>query len=143
MGLFNRSKASENIKKKETFVDNVKDFKSNIVNEESVEQQDLFSNKSTDTISNKSTLGTKRGLSYNFEKIEKKHIKILKECAPESTAAELMKILKRTNKSKFKTGILNPLINSGFFELTIPGTPRSSKQKYRLTKKFINRISKD
>jgi hypothetical protein len=67
----------------------------------------------------------------------------LKECAPESTAAELMKILKRTNKSKFKTGILNPLINSGFFELTIPGTPRSSKQKYRLTKKFINRISKD
>jgi hypothetical protein len=74
MGLFNRSKTSENIKKKETFVDNVKDFKSNIVNKESVEQQDLFSNKSTDTISNKSTLGTKRGLSYNFEKIEKKHL---------------------------------------------------------------------
>jgi hypothetical protein len=48
MGLFNRSKTSENIKKKETFVDNVKDFKSNIVNKESVEQQDLFSNKSTE-----------------------------------------------------------------------------------------------
>ena len=49
-------------------------------------------------------IGTKKGLSRD-------HLKILKKCKEESTALELMKILKRTNKSKFKTAIINPLID--------------------------------
>ena len=80
--------------------------------------------------------GTKKGLSRD-------HLKILKKCKEESTALELMKILKRTNKSKFKTAIINPLIDHQFLELTIPGSPRSPSQKYRLTGKFVRRRTID
>ena len=81
-------------------------------------------------------IGTKKGLSGD-------HLKILKNCKEESSALELMKILKRTNKSKFKTAIINPLIDHRFLELTIPGSPRSPSQKYRLTGKFVRKRSKD
>ena len=81
-------------------------------------------------------IGTKKGLSRD-------HLKILKNCKEESTAVELMEILKRTNKSKFKTAIINPLIDHQFLELTIPESPRSPSQKYRLTGKFVRRRAKD
>ena len=47
------------------------------------------------------------------------------------------------NKSKFKTAIINPLIDHNFLELTIPESPRSPSQKYRLTGKFVRRRTKD
>ena len=77
-------------------------------------------------------LGTKKGLSQD-------HLKILRNCKNESRAIELMEILNRTNKSKFKNVIINPLVENGFFELTNPDTPKSPTQKYRLTSKFIRR----
>ena len=77
-------------------------------------------------------LGTKQGLSRD-------HLKILKNCREESSALELMNILKRSNKSKFKTVIINPLIVQKFLELTIPESPRSPSQKYRLTGKFVKK----
>ena len=80
--------------------------------------------------------GTKKGLSRD-------HLKILKNCKEESSALELMKILKRTNKSKFKAAIINPLIDHQFLELTIPESPRSPSQKYRLTGKFVRKRAKD
>ena len=75
-------------------------------------------------------LGTKKGLSLD-------HLKVLRNCKNESSAIELMEILKRTNKSKFKNAIINPLVENGFFELTNPDKPKSPIQKYRLTNKFI------
>ena len=75
-------------------------------------------------------LGTKLGLSWE-------HLKVLKNCKNESSAIELMEILKRTNKSKFKNAIINPLVENGFFELTNPEKPKTPTQKYRLTNKFI------
>lgn len=81
--------------------------------------------------------GTKLGLSKN-------HLKILKNCAFESSAKELRNLLKRTNATKFKEAILNPLLETGFFELTHPNTPKSPKQKYRLTGKFVrNKMNED
>ena len=80
-------------------------------------------------------LGTKKGLSLD-------HLKILKNCKNESSANELMEILNRTNKSKFKNKIINPLVENGFFELTNPDTPKSPIQKYRLTSKFVRRRKK-
>ena len=77
-------------------------------------------------------LGTKRGLSLD-------HLKILKNCKNESSANELMEILNRTNKSKFKNTIIYPLIENGFLELTNPDKPKSPAQKYRLTSKFVRR----
>ena len=77
-------------------------------------------------------LGTKKGLSVD-------HLKILKNCKNESSAIELMEIIKRTNKSKFKNTIINPLVENGFLELTNPDKPKSPAQKYRLTNKFVRR----
>ena len=89
-----------------------------------------------DSESHIDTKGTKQGLSRD-------HLIILKKCKNESTALELMKILKRTNKSKFKTAIINPLIDHKFLELTIPESPKSPSQKYRMTGKFVKRRVKD
>lgn len=73
----------------------------------------------------------------NFENISADQIQILRNCKLESSANELMKILKRTNKSRFKNDILNPLIKCDFFERTMLDKPKSSDQKYRLTGKFV------
>ena len=81
---------------------------------------------------NNEVIGTKKGLSRD-------HLQILKKCKQESSALELMKILKRSNKSKFKTAIINPLLNYNFLELTIPDSPKSPSQKYRLTGKFVKK----
>ena len=89
-----------------------------------------------DSDSHIKTKGTKQGLSRD-------HLIILKKCKNESTALELMKILKRTNKSKFKTAIINPLIDHKFLELTIPESPKSPSQKYRTTGKFVKRRVKE
>ena len=86
--------------------------------------------------SNNKTKGTKKGLSRD-------HLQILKKCKIESSALELMKILKRSNKSKFKTAIINPLLDQKFLELTIPDSPKSPSQKYRLTGKFVKKRIKE
>jgi hypothetical protein len=86
--------------------------------------------------SNNDSIGTKKGLSRD-------HLQILKKCKQESSALELMKILKRSNKSKFKTAIINPLLDHNFIELTIPDSPKSPSQKYRLTGKFVKKRTKE
>ena len=93
-----------------------------------VEQLSFFNDNINDILK----LGTKKGLSWE-------HLKILKNCKNENSAVELMKILNRTNKSKFKNVIINPLIENGYFELTNPDKPKSPTQKYRLTNKFVSR----
>ena len=85
-----------------------------------------------DNIDDNLILGTKKGLSQD-------HLIILKNCKNESSAIELMKILNRSNKSKFKNVIINPLVKNGFFELTNPDKPKRPAQKYRLTNKFVRR----
>ena len=93
-----------------------------------VEQLSFFN----DNISDILKLGTKKGLSWD-------HLKILNNCKNESSAIELMEILDRTNKSKFKDAIINPLVENRFLELTNPDKPKSPTQKYRLTSKFVRR----
>ncbi len=53
----------------------------------------------------------------------------------ESSLLDLMTITGRSDRTKFRDQVLNPLIRAGFVEMTIPNKPRSSKQKYRLTEK--------
>ena len=91
-----------------------------------VEQLSFFYDDNNDNL----ILGTKKGLSRD-------NLKIVKNCKNESSATELMEILNRTSKSKFKNTIVNPLIENGFFELTNPDKPKSPTQKYRLTNKFV------
>ena len=85
-----------------------------------------------DSDNDKLILGTKKGLSID-------HLIILKNCKNESSAIELMEILNRTNKSKFKNTSINPLVENGFLELSNPDKPKSPTQKYRLTSTFVRR----
>ena len=113
-------------------VDWTKDIKRSKKIGEEVEQLSfLYSSES-----NNETKGTKRGLSRD-------HLQILKKCKIESSALDLMKILKRSNKSKFKTAIINPLLDQNFLELTIPDSPKSPSQKYRLTGKFVKKRTEE
>ena len=113
-------------------VDWTKDIKRSKKIGEEVEQLSfLYSSES-----NNETKGTKKGLSRD-------HLQILKKCKIESSALDLMKILKRSNKSKFKTAIINPLLDQNFLELTIPDSPKSPSQKYRLTGKFVKKRTKE
>jgi hypothetical protein len=105
-----------------------KDLKRNQLVEKESEQMSFLYDSISDFIDD----GTKLGLSSD-------HLKILKICEVESSALELMKILKRSNKSKFKNVIIKPLIENGFLELTIPEKPKSPNQKYRLTNLFVRR----
>jgi len=141
MNLFGRSKKSGNAEKVDENSNWNKDLKRNIVNKTGVMQQGLEFKENTLNIRDKDVLGVKKGLRLSIDKITQDQVKILKNCDNENTAAELIKILKRTNKTKFKKSILDPLIDFGFFELTIPEKPKSPKQKYRLTDKFISKKS--
>ena len=69
-------------------------------------------------------------------------VKILRQCFKESAIGALMAIAERTDRTKFRNQLLNPLIEAGFIEMTLPEKPKSSKQKYRLTKKGAQYLGK-
>jgi predicted transcriptional regulator len=51
-----------------------------------------------------------------------------------------------SDRTKFKHQVLNPLIEAGFIEMTVPDKPRSSKQRYRTTpagRAFIENAEKE
>ncbi|AKB32607.1 ATP-dependent DNA helicase recG [Methanosarcina siciliae HI350] len=73
-------------------------------------------------------VGTKLGLSLD-------QMKLLTNFEGPHSITELMEWVGRTNRTKFREEILNPLLETRLVEMTIPDKPRSSKQKYRLTEK--------
>ncbi|MBE8189904.1 MAG: hypothetical protein HAW58_03365 [Candidatus Thioglobus sp.] len=142
MNLFNIDKKKQKAKKSDENSDFSKPLKRNINNKIGSNQQDLIFKENTAGTVLKSSSGSKQGLSYNLEDISNEQVEILKKCGSENSATELMKILKRSNKTKFKQTILEPLVNCGFFNLTIPEKPTSPKQKYRFTGLFVKKLSK-
>jgi ATP-dependent DNA helicase RecG len=73
-------------------------------------------------------VGPKLGLSRD-------QVLILQNLAQDRSIAELMALLERSNRTKFRDQVLNPLLDADLAEMTIPDKPRSSKQRYRLTDK--------
>ena len=67
-------------------------------------------------------------------------VQILQNLVAEQGITDLMDILGRTNRTKFRDQVLNPLIDARLVEMTIPEKPRSSKQKYRLTDKVRDAV---
>lgn len=53
-----------------------------------------------------------------------------------------MKIAGRTDRTKFRNQVLNPLLQDGLLEMTIPQKPRNPLQKYRITPKGRDLIAK-
>jgi len=80
-------------------------------------------------------VGTKLALSRH-------QVEILHKCLIDSGITELMEIAGRTDRTKFRNQVLNPLIEAGLLEMTLPDKPRSSKQKYRLTEKGHDLLKK-
>lgn len=73
-------------------------------------------------------VGTKLALSRH-------QADILRKCLNENGITELMKIAGRTDRTKFRNQVLNPLLRDGLLEMTIPQKPSSPLQKYRITPK--------
>jgi len=60
---------------------------------------------------------------------------VLQAAVSPTTRAELQKRAGLRDREHFLNSCLNPLLEAGLLEMTIPDKPRSSKQKYRLTEK--------
>ena len=80
-------------------------------------------------------VGTKSGPSRD-------QVKILREALMERSITELMEVVGRSNRTKFRDQVLRPLLEQNWIEMTIPDKPRSSRQKYRLTVKGREILSK-
>ncbi len=73
-------------------------------------------------------VGAELGLSRD-------QVDIVYNCLKENAIVELMQVVGRSNRTKFRDQVLKPLMKEGWLEMTIPDKPTSSKQKYRLTEK--------
>jgi ATP-dependent DNA helicase RecG len=71
-------------------------------------------------------VGTKLALSRH-------QVEILEKCSEPTALVDLMAIADRSDRTKFRHHLLNPLLEASLIEMTIPDKPRSSKQRYRLT----------
>ena len=71
-------------------------------------------------------VGTKLALSRH-------QVDILHKCLTDAPLQALMEVTGRSDRTKFRNQVLNPLMKNGLIEMTIPDKPRSSNQKYRLT----------
>lgn len=71
-------------------------------------------------------VGTKWALSRD-------QVAILESCRAQRTLLDMMKIVGRSDRTKFRDSLVRPLIEAGLLELTIPDKPRSRLQRYRVT----------
>ncbi len=75
-------------------------------------------------------VGTKLALSRH-------QVVVLRKCLVDSKLVELIVLTNRSDRTKFRRQILNPLLEEGLVEMTCPKKPTSSKQMYRTTEKGI------
>jgi len=76
--------------------------------------------------SSRHQVGTKSALSRH-------QVEILLKCVEESTLVNLITITGRSDRTKFRTQVLQPLLELGLIEMTVPDKPNSRLQKYRIT----------
>ncbi len=60
-------------------------------------------------------------------------VEILRLCREGRPLIELMGAIGRRNRTKFRDGLIRPLIEDGLLAYTIPDKPRSRMQRYRTT----------
>ena len=74
--------------------------------------------------------GTMSGLSGD-------QVKVLRICVKGQPLAAILAAFGRTNKTKFRRGVLAPLVAAGLISPAIPGKPRSRFQRYLTTDKGL------
>ncbi|WP_420634319.1 ATP-binding protein [Candidatus Palauibacter sp.] len=60
-------------------------------------------------------------------------VAILRKSLSARPITELMAVVGRKDRTKFRNQILRPMMDAGWVEMTIPDTPTSRKQRYRTT----------
>ncbi|MEI6765321.1 MAG: DUF4062 domain-containing protein [Bacteroidota bacterium] len=64
-------------------------------------------------------------------------IRLIMVLSKNKSRTELMELLDLRHSGNFRDNYLYPAIEAGYVEMTLPETPKSIKQKYRLTQKGI------
>jgi predicted HTH transcriptional regulator len=98
--------------------------------------QTLWRPKSVAASQGNAQVGTKSGPSRD-------QVKILRKCLEISGISDLMALVSRSNRTKFRDQVVKPLLEEGLIEMTIPSKPTSRLQKYRLTAKGRVKLDKD
>ena len=93
-------------------------------------------------------VGTKQGPSKEMpvstQKLNNVQFQLLKLCRDAKAVVDLMKVFNRSNRTKFKRSIIEPLMDEGLLEMTEPNSPKSPMQKYQTTAKgrqFVNQTT--
>lgn len=89
--------------------------------------------------------GTKSALSGHQIGTEfdptKEQLLVLASAQDPQALTALMEKCGRTDRTKFKKQVLNPLLEAGLLAMTIPDRPQSSKQRYRSTAAGVQLVS--
>ena len=83
----------------------------------------------SETIENRTDRRTRIGL----QKWTPDFTTVLASTATPRSLAELMDILERKHRSKFRDAVIRPLMDAGLLRMTYPASPRSNRQKYVIT----------
>lgn len=72
--------------------------------------------------------------------LSKHQVEILESCREEKRLVQLMQIIGRADRTKFRNQFIWPLLELGLLELTIPDKPKSHLQRYRTTEAGIDTL---
>jgi len=79
------------------------------------------------------TEGTKRDQDGTKMGLSSEQTAVLRKCLTPAKIGDLLKLVERTNRTKFRDQVIRPLLDAGLLEMTIPDKPTSGKQQYRAT----------
>jgi ATP-dependent DNA helicase RecG len=74
--------------------------------------------------------------------LSRHQVEILRKCQEERALLELMAVVGRSDRTKFRHQVLGPLLQAGLVEMTIPAKPRSRNQRYRITQQGAEVLAK-
>ena len=100
-----------------------------------------------DLVPRRDQVGTKLGPSWDQvgtkSDLSSDQVQVLVIAQPHRSVSELMTACGRTNRTKFRNQVLDPLLEMGLIEMTMPDKPRSPKQQYRTTQAGRNVLEQE
>ncbi len=72
--------------------------------------------------------------------LSRHQVEILSKCLSDMDLSALMVLANRTDRTKFRSQVIKPLLADGLLAMTIPDKPTSSKQRYITNKPTIDEI---